>query len=199
MLFAERGTARRTLVHVRLCHTCRMRSRINVPAHTAACSACGDIVFPRACTVRGNYTLVSHPPVRPLVRSTELVYVRVCVHDLGGRGSNGRAWPVQQARASIACDDGRWQRRADLGRENCCFICLRRLNLRIPEQCARGGPTATADGDRMHARTRNTDHAPCSMRQARPTSDAQQTSCRRCAGWHSGVLKGNQHHSAAGR
>ena len=118
--------------------------------------------------------------------------MRVCVHDLGGRGSNGRAWPVQQARASIACDDGRWQRRADLGREHCCFICLRRLNLRIPEQCARGGPTATADGDRMHACTRNTDHAPCSMRQARCAANIMQT-MRRMA------LRGTQHHSAAGR
>jgi hypothetical protein len=169
MLFAERGTARRTLVHVRMCHTCRMRSQINVPAHTAACSACGDIVCPCACTVRGNHTVVSVP---------QSWYVRACVCDLGGRGSNGRAWPVQQARAWIACDDGRWRRRADLRRELRCFVCLRCPNLRIPEQCARGGPTTTADGDRMHARAWNTDHVPSSMSQTRPTSDAQQTSCR---------------------
>jgi hypothetical protein len=179
MLFAERGTARCTLVHVRMCHTCRMRSRINVPTHTAACSACGGIVCPRACTVRGVTPLYPTHPYAPWC-APQSRYVRVCVRDLGGRGSDGPCHGrYSKQRAWIAFDDGRWRRRADLRREQLRrFVCLRRPNLRIPEQCARGGSTTTADGDRMHARARNTDHAPCSMRQTRPASDAQQTSCR---------------------
>jgi hypothetical protein len=35
----------------------------------------------------------------------------------------------------------------------------------------------------------------CCMRHTRPTSDAQQTSCRRRAGWHRGVLKGTEGYS----
>jgi hypothetical protein len=89
-----------------------------------------------------------------------------------------------------------------------------RMRQRIPEQCARGAPTTAAVGycsvlcgngtatlpdstchttrllDGTHAITRNADHAPCGMRHTRPTSDAQQTLCRRRAGWHRGVLKG---------
>jgi hypothetical protein len=42
--------------------------------------------------------------------------------------------------------------------------------------------------DGMRASRRNTDHAPCGMNGTRPTSDAQQTLCRRRAGWHGGVL-----------
>jgi hypothetical protein len=48
--------------------------------------------------------------------------------------------------------------------------------------------------DGTHAITRNADHAPCCMRHTRPTSDAQQTLCRRRAGWHRGVLRGTQGH-----
>ena len=55
-------------------------------------------------------------------------------------------------------------------------------------------PTLTCHTTRLldgtHAITRNADHAPCCMRHTRPTSDAQQTLCRRRAGCHRGVLKG---------
>ena len=188
MLFAECGTVRRTLVHVCLCHTCRMRSRISVPAHPAACSACGDIVCPRACTVRGNYTVGSYPPVRPLVHARELPCARARVRDLGGRGSNGRA---MAGTASKGVDS---VRRRQVAAPSGPAAGTPLLRLPPSPQPAHSGAVCTRRVD-DHCRSgqnacTRTEHGPYTVQHVADTSN------RRCAanimqmsaGWHSGAL-----------
>jgi hypothetical protein len=73
-----------------------VRSRMNVPARAAACSACVDTVFPRMCPVRGDCTVVSHPPVPLGACHRAGMCARACVTWAGGV-LTGRAWSVQNA------------------------------------------------------------------------------------------------------
>ena len=87
----------------------------------------------------------------------ESCHVRACVRDLGGRGSDGPCMAGKLSKGIwIACDDGRWRRRADLRRELRCLICLRRPNLRKP-------PHAAAHSGAV--RTRRTDDSRCRVLQ----------------------------------
>ena len=84
---------------------------------------------------------------------------RACVRDLGGRVSDGPFMAGTISKAWIACDDGRWRRRADLRRELRCLVCLRRPNLRKPSHAAAHSGAV---------RTRRTDDRCCRVLQRAP-------------------------------
>ncbi len=164
----------------------------------------------RVLAQRGSAHYCIHSSVRPLRARWRLLHareqgcacVRACVGNLGGRGTNGLAWPVQNARARIACDDGRRRGRADIHGLRC-LVCLHRLNLRKPSHAAFGSSAHEVSRRSLLSVTPACyDRAPCGMQPTRQTSNVQQHHADDAADGtdgYSGVLNGTQRYSATGR